>query len=327
MSSRADAAPGKPGLPGGLRRTAMAALLILALAGACTGANSEPAAEPGQQEVATVEVPERCSGDGAVQTWLLLPVEQQPSELLAAYQDRQVIEFQAAVIGQDDSPALQPHRRFLLREAAEGVTLTLDYQGDPPPLILGQNYRFIAWADLAPAAATAAPTASPPDPRAAIPESLGYELQIYDSAGLLFLGSTDVEEQEEALGLQLVNADGDCPAVPAPRNDCVLSRTTLPLLVRWGDDELSLYPGEDGRIVHQAASYVVSLFRNRAVALADPPCSAYNEHRRSLRIDRIDPLPVLPVLPTITGTITSTLPAITATVPFTLPPPPDVPLP
>jgi hypothetical protein len=94
------------------------------------------------------------------------------------------------------------------------------------------------------------------------------------------------------------------------------SRTTLPLLVRWGEGEMALYPGEDGQMTHQGATFTVSLFRNRAVALAAPPCPDYNEHRRSLRIDRIDPLPVLPVLPPITGTITSTLP-VTLTAPLT----------
>ncbi len=315
MSSRVDPARGRPGLRRRMRRAALAALLILALAGACTGVSDEPAIDPGQPAVAPIDVPAQCSGDGAVQTWLLLPVDQQPSELLAAYQDRQVIEFQATVVGMDDSPALQPHRRFLLSEAAEGVSLWLDYQGDPPPLIQGQGYRFIAWADLATAAATPVATTSPADPRAAIPQSRGYELQVFDSAGLLFLGSTDVEETEEVLDLQLVDADGNCPAVPAPQNTCVESRTTLPLLVRWGNDELALYPGEDGQMIHQGATFVVSLFRNRAVVLAEPPCPDYDEHRRSLRIDRIDPLPVLPVLPPITGTITSTLP-VTLTAPL-----------
>lgn len=311
MYSRADVAPGKPGLHGRLRRAALAGLLTLALLGACAGGDSLPTAEPDQPVATTVDLPEQCRGDGAVQTWLLLAADEKPSELLAAYQDRQVIEFQATVAGLDDSPALQPHRRFLLREAAEGVILWLDYQGDPPPLIQGQTYRFVAWADLVDnwqtAAATAA-TAAPDDPRAAVPASHGYELQAYDNAGLLFLGSTDVEEQEEALGLRIVDASGNCPAVPASQNDCVLNRTTLPLLVGWGDEALALYPGEDGQITYQGATYVASVFRNRAVAAADPPCPDYHEHRRSLRIDRVDPLPVLPVLPPITGTITSTLP-------------------
>lgn len=309
MSSRVDTRPGRPGLRPARGAAALAVLLLSALlAGACSGTNSEPAAESGQPAAAPVDVPAQCSGDGAVQTWLLLPAEQKPSELLAAYQDRQVIEFQATVAGLDDSPALQPHRRFLLQEAAEGVTLWLDYQGDPPPLIQGQTYRFVAWADLVDNPQTPAATAAPDDPRAAIPDSRGYELQAYDSAGLLFLGSTDVEEQEEALDLLFVNGSGDCPAVPAPQNDCVLSRTTLPLLVGWGNEALALYPGEDGQITYQGATYTASVFRNRAVAAADPPCPDYHEHRRSLRIDRIDPLPTLPALPPITGTITSTLP-------------------
>lgn len=325
MSTGPDARQGRPELPVRMWQAALAGLLALALMGACVSGDSPPAAEPDQPAAESVEVPEQCRGDGAVQTWLLLPVEEKPSELLAAYQDRQVIEFQATVIGQDDNPALQPHRRFLLQEAAEGVILWLDYQGDPPPLVQGQSYRFIAWVDLAPAEPTPEGATPSADPRDAIPAGRSYELQAFDSAGLLFLGSTDVQEQEETLGLQLVDAGGDCPAVPAPRNACVSSRATLPLLVRWGDEELVLYPGEDGQMTHQGATYVVSLFRNREVAMAEPPCSDYSEHRRSLRIDRIDPLPVLPVLPPITGTITTTLP-ITLTAPLTgtapLPPAP-----
>ena len=317
MSRRPDARSGRPGLRSRTPGAALAALLLIGLlASACTGENSQPAAEPSQSVAAPIDVPAQCSGDGAVQTWLLLPAEQKPSELLAAYQDRQVIEFQATVVGQDDSPALQPHRRFLLREAAEGVMLWLDYQGDPPPLVQSQSYRFVAWADLVTNVATPAATAAPNDPRAAIPDSRGYELQAHDSAGLLFLGLTDVEEEDDSLGLQIVDANSDCPAMPAPQNACVQSRTTLPLLIRWGDDELVLYPGEDGQTIYQGATYVASLFRNRQVTPAEPPCPDYYEHRRSLRIDRIDPPPVLPVLPPITGTITSTLP-VTLTAPLT----------
>jgi hypothetical protein len=243
-------------------------------------------------------------------------LDQQPSELVAAYERGQVIEFQATVIGQDDNPALQPHRRFILREAAEGITLLLDYQGDPPPLIQGQSYRFIAWADLL-TEGQAAPIAPPPtDPRALIPASSGYELQVFDSAGLLFLGRTDVEEQEDPLGVSFSNADGACPAVPTTQNACVQSRRALPLTVRWNGDELTLYPGEDGLLAHEGATYTVALFRNREVIWGEPPCLDYNEHRRSLRIDRVDPLPVLPVLPPITATITTTLP-ITLTAPLT----------
>lgn len=308
MATRHEAPLARPKLPARLRRAALAGLLAWSLLGACVNSENLPAAEPDQPAAADLQVPDHCRGDGAVQTWLLLPVEEQPSELLAAYQDRQVIEFQATVIGQDDSPALQPHRRFLLQEAAEGVALWLDYQGDPPPLIQGMSYRFIAWADFAPAGSALPDETPSADPRAAIPAARGYELQAFDSAGLLFLGSTDVLEQQEALRLQLIDGGGDCPAVPAPQNACVSSRAALPLLVRWGDDELMLYSGEDGQITQQGATYIVSLFRNRQVALADPPCPDYHEHRRSLRIDRIEPLPVLPELPPITGTITTTLP-------------------
>jgi hypothetical protein len=261
-------------------------------------------------------LPERCLGDGAVQTWLLLPLDPPQSDLLAAYQDRQVIEFQATVIGQDDSPALQPHRRFVLREAAEGITLLLDYQGDPPPLIQGQSYRFIAWADLVTAPEELAAATPASSPRVSIPDSRGYEVQVYDSAGLLFLGRTDVNEQDDLLGLQVNDSAGACPAVPASQNACVQSRQVLPATVRWGDSQLTLYPGEDGPLTYEDATYTVALFRNREVVYSEPPCEDYSEHQRSLRIDRIDPLPVLPVLPPITGTLTTTLP-ITLTAPLT----------
>jgi hypothetical protein len=323
----------KPRLSRTFQRSALAALLILILIlvvlASCTLPAGQPAPVPGQQAATPVQLPERCRGDGAVQTWLLLPLDPAQSELLTAYQERQVIEFRAMVIGQDDSPALQPHRRFILSEAAEGITLLLDYQGDPPPLIQGQSYRFIAWADLV----TAEPAPPPTDVRqtapaaragASVPDSRGYEMQIYDDAGLLFLGRTDVEEQDDLLGLQIGDAAGACPATPAPQNVCVQSRQVLPAAVRWDDAELTLYPGEDGLLTYQGATYAVALFRNRQVVYADPPCADYSEHRRSLRVDRIDPLPVLPTLLPITPTITTTLP-ITLTVPLTetapLPPP------
>jgi hypothetical protein len=101
-----------------------------------------------------------------------------------------------------------------------------------------------------------------------------------------------------------------------PQNACVQSRQVLPATVRWGDSELTLYPGEDGLLTYQGATYAVALFRNRAVVYAESSCEGYSEHQRSLRIDRIDPLPVLPVLPPITGTLTTTLP-ITPTAPLT----------
>jgi hypothetical protein len=87
----------------------------------------------------------------------------------------------------------------------------------------------------------------------------------------------------------------------------------LPATVQWGDSELTLYPGEDGLLTNQGATYTVALFRNRAVVYAESSCEGYSEHQRSLRIDRVDPLPVLPP---ITGTLTSTLP-ITPTAPLT----------
>lgn len=292
------------------------ALVVLLLA-ACTQPGDEPTPAPGAQAAAPVTLPERCRGDGAVQTWQLLPLDPTQSELLAAYQDRQVIEFRATVIGQDDIPALQPHRRFILREAAEGITLLLDYQGDPPLLIQGQSYRFIAWADLA-AAQDGQATATPStDPRDSIPPGRSYEMQIYDSAGLLFLGRTDVDEQDDPLDLQISDAAGGCPAEPAPQNACVLSRQVLPVTLRWGDAELTLYPGEDDQLTYEGGTYVVALFRNRALVYPAPPCEDYHEHLRSLRIDRIDPLPVLPTLPPITATLTTTLPSITTTVPIT----------
>jgi hypothetical protein len=308
---------------------AWAALLALSLAlASCTlpGA-STPTPAPGVLPSEPANLPDRCRNDGAVQTWLLLPLDAEQSALLAAYQARQVVEFHATVIGQDDSPALAPHRRFILREAAEGRTLLLDYQGDPPPLVQGQRYRFVAWADLVEGDVAPAAGARPDDPRLAIPASRGYELQVFDPAGLLFLGQTDVLEPDEALGLRLDNPASACPALPAPQNACVESRQVLPLTVHWNDLQATLYPGDETLLAHEAGLYSVTLFRSRRVTYADPPCADYHEHQRSLRIDRIEPLPALPVLPPITGTITATLPTITVTIPITLPPPPDVPLP
>ncbi len=306
-----------PGLSQNFWRSTLVALLALSLIlVSCTQPGSEPAPAEGQEVVTPVALPERCRGDGAVQTWQLLPLDPPQSELLTAYQDRQVIEFQAAVIGLDDAPSLQPHRRFILREAAEGITLLLDYQGDPPPLIQGQSYRFIAWADLVAAQEELAAATPSADPRESIPESRGYEIQIYDSAGLLFLGRTDVNEQDDLLGLQVSDTTSVCPTAPAPQNVCVRSRQVLPVTVRWGDADLTLYPGEDDLLTYQGGAYAVALFRNRAVVYAEPPCEDYYEHQRSLRIDRVEPLPVLPTLPPITGTLTTTLP-ITLTAPLT----------
>ncbi len=128
------------------------------------------------------------------------------------------------------------------------------------------------------------------------------------------------QEQDDALELQLLDAPSDCPAVPArpAQSACVQSRTTSPLTVRWGGDELVLYPGEDGLLAHRGASYRVALFRNRQVAYVDPPCADYREHQRSLRIDRVEPPPVLPAPPAITTTVTASL---TTTLPLTMPVP------
>ena len=314
IPSRARRGPGLLISRAGAGLAVLAVLLLTLIS--CTQPESDPAPPPGEQAPSPIELPERCRGDGAVQTWLLLPLDPPQSELMAAYQDRQVIEFQATVIGQDDSPALQPHRRFVLREAAEGITLLLDYQGDPPPLIQGQSYRIVAWAALLPAPEDLAAATPSADPRASIPEGRGYEVQVYDSAGLLFLGRTDVDDPGDPLGLQVNDATGECPAAPVPQNACVQSRQVLPATIGWDDAGLTLYPGEDGLLVHQGATYSAALFRNRQVIYADPPCADYSEHRRSLRIDRVDPLPVLPPLPPITGTLTTTL-SITLTAPLT----------
>lgn len=289
------------------------ASLILA---ACNLSNGEPAPAPEQEAATPVALSQRCRGDGAVQTWLLLPLDPPESELMAAYNDRQVIEFQATVIGQDDDPARQPHRRFILREAAEGVTLILDYQGDPPPLVQGQSYRMVAWADLAPPASEPITTTESVAAGPALPPSNGYELQIFDSAGLLFVGLTDVDLQDDPLDIRLENIPGECAPVPAAGNLCVAGRQVQPLRIQWGQEELSLYPGDDGQLQHLGASYVVALFRNRQVTYAEPACADYSEHQRSLRIDRVQPPPVLPTLPPITGTLTTTLP-ITLTIPLT----------
>ncbi len=289
--------------------------LVLLLLAACTQPGSEPTPAPGEQAAAPVTLPERCRGDGAVQTWLLLPLDPPQSELLTAYQDRQVIEFQATVIGQDDAPALQPHRRFILREAAEGITLLLDYQGDPPLLIQGQSYRFIAWADLVAAPdelATATPSTDPRESIPAKPRLRGADLRQRRAAlpGPHRRGRAGrpagLTDQRRGRGNARLRQRRRTPACRAGR--CCRSRYA-------GDDaELTLYPGEDDLLAYQDGTYAVTLFRNRQVVYAEPPCADYHEHQRSLRIDRVDPLPVLPTLPPITGTLTTTLP-ITSTAP------------
>ena len=296
-------------------RSVRAAILLLGgliLAGLCAACSpASNGAQPAADETApaAVELPEQCSGDGAVQTWLLLPLDPPRSGLLDAYAAGQVIDFQAVVTGADDAPALQPHRRLILRELVEGLTLLLDYQGDTPPLIPGQSYRLVAWADLVPSQPVSGTT---PAPTPATPDSRSYALQVYDAEGLLFVGLTDADLRDDPLAISLENERGNCPAAPA-QTACVQSRRVLPLRIGWGASQLVVYPGEDGELSHQGARYQVELFRNRQTELADPPCPDYYEPQRSLRLSRIEPPPLpapLPVTPTL---------SITSTTPLTLP--------
>lgn len=309
-----------------IHKLLVALVTALVIAG-CSAANDQaPTGEADSTPVA-VTVPVRCRGDGAVQTWLLLPAGPPDSSLMTAYREDQVIEFQAQVLGVKDDIARTPHRAFVLAEVAEGITLTLDYQGDPPPLVLGQPYRMVAW--TSPAAVTTPPStplteatvqANPFQARASLERFQGYELQVFDSAGLLFLGATDVSLQDDPLGIVLEDADGECPAVPVPANRCVAERQVRPLRVRWGADTVTLYPGEDGELRHNGRVFRVSLFRNRNVQYAEPACPDYFEHRRSLRIERLDPPPVVLPLPTLTTTATVTITApttLTVTAPVT----------
>ena len=275
-------------------------------------AGSTPAA-PNKTPKTETALPDKCRGDGAVQTWQLLPAQPVVSGLMAAYDDREVVEFSGAVFGSDDDPSRQPHRRYLIREAAEGITVTLDYQGDPPPLAVGPRYRFVAWADFLPAQTEPTSDTVAPAPRGELPDASSYELQVHDAIGLLFLGLTDTDLADDPLGIQVSDAEGDCPAVVITNNPCVETRQVQPLRIRWGDDEITLYPGEDGALQHDGASYEVSLFRNRQVRFVDPACPGYIEHHRSLRIERIDPPPALPMP---SGPLTATVP-LTATTPLT----------
>lgn len=302
-------------------------LAVALLVAGCAASNDEAAETEANSTPVSVSAPERCRGDGAVQTWLLLPVEPPNSNLMDAYRSQQVIEFQAQVVGAKDDVARTPHRAFVLGEVAEGITLTLDYQGDPPPLVLGQPYRIVAW--TFPAASTAAQStplteatvqADPLQARASLEDFQSYELQVFDEAGLLFLGATDVELQDDPLGIVLEDADGECPTVPAPNNECVAGRQVRPLRVRWGEETITLYPGEDGELRHAGQMFRISLFRNRSVQYNEPPCPGYFEHQRSLRIERLDPPPVVVPLPTLvtTATVTGTAPTtLTVTAPVT----------
>lgn len=285
--------------------------LILFLS-SCTlpQAGSTPVA-PGETPRADSALPEQCRGDGAVQTWQLLPVQPAESDLMAAYDSREVVEFSGTVFASDDDPSRQPHRRYLIRAAAEAITVTLDYQGDPPPLALGPRYRFIAWANFLQPAEPAGDTATPV-PSNGLPDASSYELQVFDSVGLLFLGVTDTALSDDPLGIRISDAEGDCPAVVITNNPCVETRQVQPLRIQWGDDEITLYPGEDGSLQHEGASYQVSLFRSRRTQAADPACPDYREHQRSLRIERVDPPPDLPAP---SGPLTATAP-LTATTPL-----------
>ena len=290
--------------------------LIVALAG-CSAPQIAP--EPGVPDTAPeaqIDLPAQCRGDGAPQTWLLLPLDPPETDLTTAYRAGQVIEFQARVVGQDDDPARAPHRRFILAEAAEGITLTLDYQGDPPPLAVDQSYRLVAWADISSGSLSPVPADTATPAAQTLPDARSYGLQIFDDAGLLFLGLTDTDLRDDPLDIELTNVDGECPAVPVSSNPCVASRQVLPLEVRWRNETITLYPGEDDLLSHSGALYEVSLFRNRNLQYSEPACAGYNELTRSLRIERLDPPPVIIPPPTVTGTVTSTLP-LTATEPLT----------
>lgn len=299
-------------------RHLLAAVWAVALAcAACTLPESAAPAEVPEVTPALAVLPEPCQGDGAVQTWLLLPRDPLQSDLMQAYADRQVIEFQATVLGSEDDVDRLPHRSFILGELGEEITVTLDYQGDPPPLLVGQTYRMIAWALPVDAPEATVTTLERALDSAGSPQDLGYyqsyELVIFDDKGLLFLGLTDVDLEDDPLAIDLENAEGECPEVTILNNACVQTRQVQPLRVRWDDAAVVLYPGEDRELSLDGRKYQVSLYRNRTVGLADEPCPGYWEHQRSLRLQRVEPPPVVPALPTITVT-----PSLTTTAPLTL---------
>ena len=265
--------------------------LAVALAGCSAPQLAPQSGSPDAAAQQQIERPEQCRGDGAAQTWLVLPLDPPELQLTTAYRAGQVVEFTAQVIGLDDDPARAPHRRIILSEMAEGITVTLDYQGDPPLLAPQQSYRLVAWADIVgrpPAEAQSSPVATP-----ALPEVRSYGFQVFDDAGLLFLGLTNTDLRDDPLGVELIDGEGVCPSVPVRNNPCVVSRQVRPLEVRWGDDAVTLYPGEDGQLAHGDALYQVSLFRNRGLELPELACSGYRELTRSLRLQRIDPPPVI----------------------------------
>jgi len=266
-------------------------LLALALLAGCVLPGSDGLPIPLLSTPTPPPLPDQCLGDGAVQSWRIEPLDPPEAELLAAYQAGQIIDFQAEALWFSDDPARLPLRSFTLHELAEGITVTLDYLGDPPPLMLGQNYHMIAWANAA-----------------------SSELQVVDETGLLFLGATDVNLQDDPLAISLSNGASECPVVPAAGERCLVSRQVVPLELRWGDQALTLYPGEDARLVHDNALFQVSLFRNRLVTYADPPCPDFLENERSLRIERLQPPPQPPTL--LIEPITATTP-ITGRFPIT----------
>lgn len=295
-------------------RIRVLALLCAFLLSSCTLPGSDVVSMPLEDTPeAQASVPDICRGDGAVQTWQLLPVQPAGSDLMTAYANREVVEFSGAVFGSDDDPSRLPHRRFVIREAAEGITVTLDYQGDPPPLAFGPRYRFVAWADFLSEPAAGPAGSATATPAQQIPDALSYELQIHDQRGLLFLGLTDTDLADDPLDIRIEDAESECPVVAITNNLCVQSRQSKPLRITWGDEEITLYPGDDGELQHDGAVYEVSVFRNRQVSYADPPCPGYYEHQRSLRIERIDPPPVAP---SPAPPPTSTLP-LSATLPIT----------
>lgn len=291
---------------------------------ACTLPGPAPAPAAPEVTPALAVLPERCLGDGAVQSWLLLPRDPPQSDLMRAYADRQVIEFQATVLGTDDDVSRLPHRSFVLGELGEEITVTLYYQGDPPPLLVGQTYRMVAWALPAPVPEATSSSLAPAAETAVEQVNRefyhSYELQVFDEKGLLFLGLTDVDLQDDPLAIELEDTAGECPTVTILNNACVEHRQIQPLRVRWQDAEVVLYPGEDRMLSLDGRRYQVSLYRNRSLALAEEACPGYWEHRRSLRLERVEPPPMVPIVPTIavTQSQTTTVP-LTTTVPITPP--------
>ncbi len=294
-------------------RLLLSLLLLSLLLSSCSVPNvgSTPVA-PGETPRAEAALPEQCRGDGVVQTWQLLPVQPPESDLMTAYENREVVEFSGTVFASDDDLSRLPHRRYLIRAAAEGITVTLDYLGDPPPLTMGPRYRFVAWADFLQLSELAS-DAGTPSASDGLPDANSYELQVYDTRGLLFLGLTDTDLSDDPLGVRISDAESDCPPVMITNNPCVETRQVHPLRIQWGEDEITLYPGEDGSLQHDGASYEVSLFRNRRTQLVNPACPNYREHQRSLRIERLDPPPDLPAP---SEPLTPTTP-LTSTTPLT----------